>query len=162
MVLQKVGESTTEIQVNGTTEYGPASQSDDSVYDVSVSAPSFKLIDNAFGFHGDFTWSGNDSMIYMDLDFPTGTTISGFIEYDFSTGSEDNFELYINDTLVDDNQNNADSPLSANFSVNDQFKLEVFQKSGGEDVNNARFTDNCDVDVTLPDSSVTVNGVTKS
>jgi hypothetical protein len=37
MVLQKVGETTTEIQVNGNNEYGPESQSTDSTYNVNVS-----------------------------------------------------------------------------------------------------------------------------
>jgi len=45
MVLQKVGETATEIQVNGTTE-GNFTQVNDSVYDVSVSGePNFNRKD---------------------------------------------------------------------------------------------------------------------
>lgn len=37
MAWKKVGNSQTEIQVNGTTEYGPSEQTEDTIYDVAVS-----------------------------------------------------------------------------------------------------------------------------
>jgi len=58
MVLQKVGEHVTDIVVNGTNE-GSFNQSDDSTYDISVSAQTitigFTYFNSYSGADGDFT-----------------------------------------------------------------------------------------------------------
>jgi len=97
MVLQKVGETATEIQVNGTTE-GNFTQVNDSVYDVSVSSnPRVRRQGTAGGSTSfQIVKTGGDIVIdKIDwyLRVGSGTGSGGFAELN----SENGREVYVDD-----------------------------------------------------------------
>lgn len=167
MVLQKVGETQTEVQVNGTTEYGPAEQSDDSTYDVGISTSTNRSHISLTDYYESGETSYGFDHFYHDV-FKIPESLGTLdISWTLENVADMNYiELYAvdvdgNETLLDE-YTNASGSTSGSTSMSDAvyIHIDAYAKDYGSYI----------YDVTTeflpPSSSVssdyTVDGVNKS
>jgi len=146
MVLQKIGETATEIQVNGTTE-GNFTQVNDSVYDIATTVTDQNFTQSNSR-SGDF--SNVTESIYT-LGGPVSVQVDYFVEVGWSASVGGNFYIRSSEGILASATN--EGKYSGTVTTTSDY-LNLTWSSGNSVVANY------DITVTFP-SSLTVDSVTQ-
>jgi len=151
MVLQKVGETATEIQVNGTTE-GNFTQVNDSVYDVSVSGSlsGSTTVSHSISCGQDESASGGGSIPPAFMIVNSEVTISAYADFNSNSPAS------IAGTSVSEFDSNSTSTKTVQISGGESYDLNVNTENAGGANANASISYNVYTNI-----DTTVNSVNK-